>query len=114
MQGLLYDEFHDEALTVFVKACATSAFCLESLEEVTQKLVFALNLVLHNHMRKYGRQPIPDVWCEACDRHCYALHIESYHNWNVPALICFFCLSCLFTTLMCEALCCSEASRPEP
>lgn len=76
MQGLLHTELYVEALTVFVKAFDVSAFCLESLEEVTEKLMYALDLVLHNHMRKYGHQPMPDVWCEATNRYCYALHTK--------------------------------------
>ena len=77
MQGLLHAELYVEALTVFIKAFDTSPFCLESLEEVTEKLVYALNLTLHNHVRKYKHDLMPDVWCEASDRHCYALHTKS-------------------------------------
>ena len=73
MQGLLRSELYTEAIVVFVKAFATSPFCLEPLEEVTEKLVYALNLVLHNHMRKYGHRPMPNVWCVILQIYCTKL-----------------------------------------
>lgn len=74
LQGLLHSEMYAEALTVFVNAAATSPFCLEVLEAVTDKLVYALNLVLHNHMRKHGHSPMPHVWYEASYRQPCALY----------------------------------------
>jgi len=45
---------HAEALIFFVKACAASIYCLESLEDVIKKIVLALNVIEHNHAKKYG------------------------------------------------------------
>lgn len=62
MQALLRSELYAEAIVVFVKAFVTSPFCLEPLEEVTEKLTYALDLVLHNHLRTYGHYSTPSVW----------------------------------------------------
>ena len=62
MQSLLRSELYAEAVVVFVKAFVTSPFCLEPLEEVTERLTYALNLVLHNHMKSHGHHSMPHVW----------------------------------------------------
>ncbi|KAL3135356.1 hypothetical protein ABBQ32_007546 [Trebouxia sp. C0010 RCD-2024] len=66
-KSLLRTEAYDEAIVVFVKAFATSPFCLEPLEEVNETLEIALKVALHNHMRRYKHRPnwpIPCV-CQA-------------------------------------------------
>ena len=76
MQSLLRTEFFVQALVVFVKAFATSPFCLESLEEVTEKLVSALDRALRLHVSRCegSKLPIPLVWCEPVQTHYCALH----------------------------------------
>ena len=76
MQSLLRTEFYVQALVVFVKAFATSPFCLESLEDATDKLASALDRALRVHVSRCegSNLPIPLVWYEPVQKHYCDLH----------------------------------------
>ncbi len=61
MQEQLRLKGHVKALVLFVKACAASIYCLETLQDATKDLMFALNLVENQHIREFGARGLPHV-----------------------------------------------------
>ncbi|KAL0047527.1 hypothetical protein WJX82_005707 [Trebouxia sp. C0006] len=60
-QEALLKEHHTDAVILFVKACASSICCLESLEDFTLSLRNALNVVEHKHINQAPGVPLPHV-----------------------------------------------------
>ena len=54
-------EHNTDAVILFVKACATSICCLESLEDYTLSLRNAVNMVEHKHINQAPGLPLPHV-----------------------------------------------------
>ncbi|KAL0019658.1 hypothetical protein WJX77_010544 [Trebouxia sp. C0004] len=60
-QEALLKEHHTDAVILFVKACASSICCLESLEDFALSLRHALMVVEHKHVNQALGLPLPPV-----------------------------------------------------
>ncbi|DBA91100.1 TPA: hypothetical protein ACH3X1_016065 [Trebouxia sp. C0004] len=66
-QEALLKEHHTDAVILFVKACASSICCLESLEDFALSLRHALMVVEHKHVNQALGLPLPPVLSKPID-----------------------------------------------